>query len=92
MALKSGKHQSSSFLYSSAGESDRDLTNVSVLAVKNIDLIPPFSVHPGITFSFSQVNQAVKMNITYNSAYLNEIDVLRIKSEIVSCLLGNEDD
>lgn len=92
MALKSGKHQSSSFLYSSAGESDRDLTNVSALAVKNIDLIPPFSVHPGITFSFSQVNQAVKMNITFNSAYLKEKDVMRIKSEIVSCLLGNEGD
>lgn len=89
MALKAGKSNSSSFLYSSAGEANWDLANVASAAIEDILLIPPFSVHPGITFSFSQVNQLIKLNITYNAFYLSHEDIEKIKSEVVNCLLGN---
>ena len=90
MALKAGKSQSSSFLYSSAGEANWDLANITSAAIEDILLIPPFSVHPGITFSFSQVNELVKLNITYNTLYLSHLDIEKIKTEVVNCLLGNE--
>jgi hypothetical protein len=88
LTTRSSKGSVSSFLFSSAGEDRWDMNSLTLSSVKKIQLIPPSTVPPGLTFSFLRNNNQLTMNILWSEAIFNEEQFAELKNELLNHLLG----
>lgn len=88
LTTKSSKEGVASFLFTSAGEDKWDMNNLSVSSVKKVQLIPPNTVPPGLTFSFLRNNNQLTMNILWSETIFTEEQFTELRHELFNNLLG----
>lgn len=87
LATRESKGAISSFLFSSAGENNWDMKNLISQDFTNIDIIPPHTFPPGITFSFFRLDGKLKMNLVVSDHILPEEEAHLVIDSISSILL-----
>jgi NRPS condensation-like uncharacterized protein len=86
VTTRSSKGRVSSFLYSSSGQGVWD-TNQFDKSFKDVLLIPPFANNPGLTFTFSRFNGAIKLNIVACKKKFDDKKLSLIRETIKNYLL-----
>lgn len=85
---RSAKGRISSFLYSFSGQGYWD-TNRIDKTFEDVILIPPFSNDPGITFTFSNFNGSIKLNIVACKGKFDDKKLSLIRDTMQEYLLGS---
>jgi hypothetical protein len=90
LTTRSSKGGLSSFLFSSAGEDKWDMSTMHTHSIQKIQMIPPSTVPPGLTFSFLRNNKQLTLNILWSEHTLNEVDFAKLKEILLNYLLTEE--
>ncbi|WP_317899129.1 hypothetical protein [Aurantibacillus circumpalustris] len=89
LTMRSSKGVVASFLFSSAGDSFRDMSGLLNDTISEINIIPPFTYPPGLTFSFLRQNNLLKMNLLYCENNFNTDELSLLESSVQNNLLQN---
>ena len=89
LTTRSSKGVVASFLFSSAGDGFRDMAGLLNDEVCDINIIPPFTYPPGLTFSFLRQNNLLKMNLIYCENNFTADKLSLLESSLQKNLLQN---
>jgi hypothetical protein len=82
------KGRVASFLFTSAGQDKWDLSNLTNDLVQNIQMVPPSTVPPGLTFNFLRNENCLTLNILWSKAVMSKSDAVLIEELLVEQIMG----
>jgi hypothetical protein len=86
LTTKSSEGRVASFLFSSAGQDKWDLSNLTNNHIKSIQLIPPATVPPGLTFNFLRNENCLTLNLLWSTAVLNDQECEELKQVMLQLM------
>jgi hypothetical protein len=86
LTTKSSEGRVASFLFSSAGQDKWDISNLTNDHIKSIQLIPPATVPPGLTFNFLRNENCLTLNILWSTAVLNDQECEELKQVMLQLM------
>ena len=88
LTTNSSEGRVASFLFSSAGQDKWDLSNLTSSNIEKIQLIPPATVPPGLTFNFLRNNNCLTLNLLWSTAVLDQSEMEELKEVLLQLLAG----
>lgn len=78
-----GNGAMASFLYTFTAKGIHDLNSLFGIPIENINIYPPKTYPPGLTFAFQIYKEALRVTIAYSNSIINENGIKTIEEKIV---------
>lgn len=88
LTTNSSEGRVASFLFTSAGQDKWDLSNLIGKNIEKMQLIPPATVPPGLTFNFLRNDNCLTLNILWSTAVLDQNDIEELKESLLQLIAG----